>query len=985
MFLKKIIAQGFKSFADKIEIDIDKGITGIVGPNGSGKSNVVDAVRWVLGEQSVKSLRGDANMTDVIFSGSKSRHEASFAMVTLIFDNQDHYLPIEFSEVAIKRKVHKDGTNEFYINGEKCRLKDISDLFIDSGVAKESFNIISQGKIDDILSNKPLDRRTIFEEAAGVLKYKKRKEEAIRKLERTHINMNRVNDIISELNVSLEPLKKQSEEAKKYISAKEELEKVEVALIVYDITKFNDEYQLSKDKIEILEKEVIRISTSNTHNETKILEYKAIINKLDDDINAEQNKLIKLTSNVEKLNTERQMILERQKYQANDLKIHNNIVNLKEEELKLTNEISLVNQELTNKNDEFEEINVNINNKNNDINNLKARKKELNDNLNTELRLKNNLSYQIELLQNSIETNNNLPYPVKSILNNPKLRGIHNTVGKLIDTEETFKTALNTILSGSYHFIVVDNENSAKEAINYLKTNKMGRATFYPLNIIKPKEIETSIYEQLKNINGFVDIASNLVTFDDKYRTIFLNLLGNVIVVKNIDSANEISRLINYRYRIVTLDGELFHVGGSLTGGASKNSKQDINEKWELDRLTQKIEKSKQSIKNIEEEINALDKEMENITNKLYEISALKINLSEYINNKKHKLIELNENLNLIKQELETLSNIEKNTLSDAEEKIMSKYYDCVKEKEELSNIINGLILKKKTVNDELIEYEDALKKENSVVSKKQNELKELEIKVNRYDVKLDTLLNTLTEEYNMTYEKAKESYYLDINIDEARKQVTELKNVIKNLGTVNLGAPDEFERINTKYQFLTKQKEDLFNAENTLLEIIKEMDSVMKEQFLKTFKAIQSEFKIVFKELFKGGRADLKLTDPDNILETGIEIIAEPPGKKLTSINLLSGGEKTFTAISLLFAILRTRPVPFSILDEVEAALDEVNVASFGNYLSKFKEQTQFIVITHKKKTMEFVDNLYGITMQESGVSKLVSVRLVDIDKYAK
>jgi len=605
--------------------------------------------------------------------------------------------------------------------------------------------------------------------------------------------------------------------------------------------------------------------------------------------------------------------------------------------------------------------------------------------LNTELRLKNNLSYQIELLQNSIETNNNLPYPVKSILNNPKLRGIHNTVGKLIDTEETFKTALNTILSGSYHFIVVDNENSAKEAINYLKTNKMGRATFYPLNIIKPKEIETSIYEQLKNINGFVDIASNLVTFDDKYRTIFLNLLGNVIVVKNIDSANEISRLINYRYRIVTLDGELFHVGGSLTGGASKNSKQDINEKWELDRLTQKIEKSKQSIKNIEEEINALDKEMENITNKLYEISALKINLSEYINNKKHKLIELNENLNLIKQELETLSNIEKNTLSDAEEKIMSKYYDCVKEKEELSNIINGLILKKKTVNDELIEYEDALKKENSVVSKKQNELKELEIKVNRYDVKLDTLLNTLTEEYNMTYEKAKESYYLDINIDEARKQVTELKNVIKNLGTVNLGAPDEFERINTKYQFLTKQKEDLFNAENTLLEIIKEMDSVMKEQFLKTFKAIQSEFKIVFKELFKGGRADLKLTDPDNILETGIEIIAEPPGKKLTSINLLSGGEKTFTAISLLFAILRTRPVPFSILDEVEAALDEVNVASFGNYLSKFKEQTQFIVITHKKKTMEFVDNLYGITMQESGVSKLVSVRLVDIDKYAK
>ena len=493
MYLKEIKAQGFKSFADKVDFELTSGITGIVGPNGSGKSNVVDAIKWVLGEQSVKSLRGEGNMTDVIFSGSKSRKPLNVASVTLIFDNTDHYLSLNFDEVAVKRRVYKDGTNEYFINGEQCRLKDISDLFLDSGIGRESFNIISQGKIDEIISTKPSDRRVIFEEAAGVLKYKKRKEEALRKLERTHDNMNRVDDIISELERQVEPLKEQRDKAILYNETNEELEKTEIALISNDIKNINYKYQDSKAKIEAINNEIINLSSNNSSNEAKIEIYKNKLNEKNEKIKKYQAELLNLTALVEKINGEKSIILERKKYEVDDSKLYNNILNLKEESLKLENEINNLENELKFLNKEVDDTNDHIKEYDKKISEVKNKKDSLNKNLTDKIRFKNTLENKIFSLKESIENNSLLPQSVKSILNNPKLNGIHNVVGNLFEVEEAYSTCISTSLGSSISNIVVENELCAKEAINYLKSNNLGRATFFPLNIIKPRYVDLDV------------------------------------------------------------------------------------------------------------------------------------------------------------------------------------------------------------------------------------------------------------------------------------------------------------------------------------------------------------------------------------------------------------------------------------------------------------------------------------------------------------
>jgi chromosome segregation protein len=980
MYLKEIKAHGFKSFADRISIELNNGITGIVGPNGSGKSNVVDAVRWVLGEQSVKSLRGEGNMTDVIFSGSKSRNSLNVASVTLIFDNSDRYLPLEFNEVAIKRRVYKDGTNEYFLNGDKCRLKDITDILLDSGIAKESFNIISQGKIEEILSNKPSDRRVIFEEAAGVLKYKKRKEEALRKLDKTHDNMNRVNDIISELEVQVEPLKEQKEKALEYLKVKNELEDIEIALITNDITNINYKYQQNKKRIDELNEEIVTIATTNNTNEVKIEDFKAKINQLDEKISSNQKMLLTLTSKVEQINSQKQIILERKKYEVEDSKLHDNLVILKEKELKLKNDINNIKNDIINKQKELEEVSNDYNNENNNIAKTKETKNNLLSDLSNQLRLETGLQNKIDRLKDSIESNSLLPTSVKNVLNNPKLRGIYNVIGNLIEVEEKYSTAISTSLGAASSYIVTDNEITAKEAINYLKSSNAGRATFFPLNIIKPKGIELDVVDLLHNIDGYIDIASNLVEYDKKYIGIIKNQLGNVIVARDIDSANNISKKINHRYKIVTLDGELLHVGGSITGGNNNRNRNIISEKYELENTLKDLTNLIDVIKNIEDMINNNDYLLKSQEDKLYVINKNKINISEYINSKNKELEDLTNNLNNTINEINGTSNIITNSLSKEEEQVLNDYYAALKERDEVSNSLKILTDRRISLIENLEEFEHFIKKENSLFNSKNKELKDLEIEVNRMDVKLDNLLNVLNETYSITYEKAINNYKLEIEESIARTKVNSLKRVLKDIGVVNLGAPEEYDRISVRYEFLIKQRDDLLTAENTLLEIIKEMDQVMEQEFLTTFKIIEQNFEATFKELFKGGKAELRLTDPNNVLETGIEIIASPPGKKLTSISLLSGGEKTFTAISLLFAILKSRPVPYCILDEVEAALDEVNVDSFGQYLIRLKEKTQFILITHKKKTMEYVDNLYGITMQESGVSKLVSVKLEEI-----
>lgn len=979
MYLKKIVAQGFKSFADKTTIELNNGIIGIVGPNGSGKSNVVDAVRWVLGEQSVKSLRGDGNMTDVIFSGSKSRNPSNVASVTLIFDNSDSYLSLPYTEVSIKRRVYKDGTNEYYLNNEKCRLKDVVNILLDSGIAKESFNIISQGKIEEIIASKPNERRVVFEEAAGVLKYKRRKEESLRKLEKTHSNMQRVNDIISELEIQVEPLKEQKEKAIEYGMLKDELSNIEIALVANDITNINYKYQDKKEIVEKLNNELIELSNKNRGNDVTIEQNRVEITKLENKIKEKQNELLNVTAEVEKINGQKQIILERKKYQVDDIKLHNNILELKENLLKIDTEINSVNNEIKLFNEELSQCNSKLMEEENILKQIKEQKNNIQILLTNKLKENNYNQNKIETLKQNIENNGTLPYSVRNILSNPKLKGIHNVIGNLIDTNDKYKKAISVSLGSASSTIVADNENSIKEAINYLKNNNIGRATFFPLNIIKSRTIDSET-KLLIDGEKVISTADKLIKYDLKYKNIIENQFGNVIVCNNLDSANELSKKINHKYKIVTLDGELLHVGGAITGGNDSRQNNIISIKYEYEQAIKNEEKLENEIKDFEVEINNIDEKIKISEEKIYLINKEKINIESKISDKKNKNSDLLLKKDSVNLEIKGTNNLLNNSLDKEEEEILNSYYDTLNKKSDIENELNILNNKKEDLNDQVQQYEHLLKRENSIYNQKSNELKEAEIEVNRMDVKLDNLLNLLNETYNMTYEKATSLYKLELDSESARSKVGTLKKKLKDLGEVNLAAPSEYEKVSTRYEFLISQREDLVKAENTLLEIIKEMDSVMKNEFINTFNIINKNFTETFKELFKGGTAELKLTDESDLLETGIEIVASPPGKKLTSISLLSGGEKTFTAISLLFAILKSRPVPFCILDEVEAALDEVNVDSFGQYINGLKNKTQFILITHKKKTMEYVDLLYGITMQESGVSKLVSVKLEEI-----
>ena len=980
MLLKQIKINGFKSFADKINIELENGITGIVGPNGSGKSNIVDAVRWVLGEQSVKSLRGDSSMSDVIFSGSKSRNPSNHASVTLVFDNTDHTLKLDYTEVSIKRTIYRSGENDYYINNEKVRLKDIIELLLDSGSAKESFSIISQGDIASILSSKAEDRRVIFESAAGVLKYKKRKEEAQKKLEKTHDNIDRINDIINELEVQVTPLKEQSEKATIYLDTKKELENIEISLIVSDLDNLNIESKDSKNKIEILNKDILKLSTTNSSFDVDLSKKKIKLNEITDNLFKNQDELVNIIKDLERLNGEKNLISERKKYEGEHSKLHNNILSLKEDELKYSNQIELLNNDINNISNEID-INKNeLKDLENDYNKLNSNRNKYLEDLNYSSKKITNNEYRINILESSIENNDKYSYAVKSVLSNPRLSGICDALGNVIETEDKYMNAIDTSLGYSTSFVITEKTIDAENAINYLKNNNLGRVTFFPIDVIEAKGIDNNTLNIIKDNKGFIDIASSLVKYDLKYKNIILNQLGNIIIVDNIKTANTISKMINHKYRIVTLDGEIIHVGGSLTGGVNKKSNSIILDKMELDKLLNENNNLKKEIEvyninlnNINDSINKLNIKLDNIKRKI-------IYNTEILNIKNNELKDIKDKLEVVKNNINGTNNILDNTLSKDEEDIINKYYSKLKEKEEKEKNISKLNLSKEELDDEINSLEHEYKSSNAEYNKKLNELKDLEVKVGKIDVKLDNLLNSLTEDYNITYEKAKRDYVLIMSINDARKKVSELKRIINDLGMVNLGSIEEYERVRTRYEFLNEQKNDLFKAENTLLEIISEMDNVMTKEFNSTFKSIQIEFKNVFKEMFSGGDAELKLTNPDDVLNTGIDIVALPPGKKLTSISLLSGGEKALTAISLLFAILRVKPVPFCILDEVEAPLDEANVDVFGKYVKKMEKATQFIIITHKKKTMEYAKNLYGITMQESGVSKLVSVRLEEL-----
>lgn len=979
MYLKSIRVNGFKSFAEKLELDIDKGITGIVGPNGSGKSNVLDAVRWVLGEQSVKALRGTNSMTDVIFAGSKSRNAQTRASVSLVFDNSDHYLHSEFAEIEIKRIVYKTGENEYYINNSKVRLKDITDLFMDSGAGKESFNIISQGAVADIINSKPEERRVIFEEAAGVLKYKKRKEESFRKLDRTNENLARVNLLIDELLTTLTPLKEQSEKALKFIDYKEELENIEIALIASDIEKINTEYLGVKDHVEELNKEIEKLNLTTNIDNSKVEELKAKSIKLDEEIEEKNNLVSELSAKIEKLNSQKQITMERQKYEVDGKKLEENILGLKETVLKLQNSVEITKTEIESLKRDLEVKQL----KSMELIKYNEEKKTKRNNISKEINDTNkeimSITNKIDILTENIENDTKLPYSVKNIINNIRLKGIHGVLSRLIEVPEKYVTAIETSLGANGNVIVVDDEIAAKEAINYLKENKLGRATFFPISIIKARNILYEDLNTIKEIDGYIGTADTLVKYDDKYKDIVLNQLGNVIVVENIDTLNKIGKLLKYKYKIVSLEGEIQYAGGSITGGHSKNSNGLINQKYELERLKKDLTDKKKHLTTLESNMNAVYKEIEKASSDLESNQKEVILLTEQVNYKRDYLNELNKDYESKNNELIGAENKSENTLDKELEHIIDEYYKVTSEKDQETKKLESLRKQKSELSEEIAVLEKVYREKNSEITSRQNELKQAEIELGKMDVKLDNLLLILNENYSLTYEKAHQDYSLDIEEQTARITVNNLKTKIKALGEVNTGSIAEYERLNERYTFLSSQRDDLEQSVSSLLNVIEEMDELMKTKFVETFEEIRTEFKEVFKKLFKGGEGVLELTNPDDILNTGIEISALPPGKKLNSIALLSGGEKTLTAIALLFAILNVKPVPFVILDEVEAALDEANVDAFGNYLLSRKERSQFIIITHKKRTMEYADILYGITMQESGVSKLVSVKLED------
>lgn len=979
MYLKEIVTTGFKSFADKLDIKLDDKITCIVGPNGSGKSNVVDAVRWVLGEQSVKSLRGEGSMSDVIFSGSKSRNPLNVASVELVFDNTDHYINVPYTEISIKRKVYRTGENEYYLNGEKCRLKDVTNLLLDTGMGKESFNIISQGEVEKILSNSPSDRRVIFEEAAGILKYKRRKEEALRKLDRTHNNLDRVNDIITELELQVGPLKEQSEKATEYLENKKGLDNYEVALLAYDIENYNQQLEQAKQKKEKIDKEIVTLSNESSSADISALEDNTKLEKLEQEKTSLNNNLLKVTEEVEKINGEKNLLKERSKTNKEEEVLKETIRTTLEKKGQIeksisliTEEINSINQDKKSKEEKYAELEKQISTAKNKRNYLMSNYSKMDQDLIS-------LGHKISSLRMELEQSSDLPNSVRSVLKDTFLQGIHNTIGNIITIEDTYLKALNVAISSNKNFVITSDEESAKKAINYLKDNHLGRATFFPLTVIKPRFVDSETLNQIRNNSDFIAVLSDLLTYNKKYQNIIENQFGTTIISKDLDSANRLSKLIRNRYKIITLDGNVINVGGSMTGGSLNKTKSVITTKQELKYQEEKEHTLKNEIVSLKNELS----EINNVISKLEEENYLKekekISISELLNSKNIDLSRVKQEYESVKKEWENLEAISNNSVSEKEQELIKLFHEKSSLKEQLQLKLKNITKEIDELKVKIEETQATYKLKNSTLRNLEKSSRELEISINRLDVKIDNMLNILSEDYELTFERAKNDYSLDIEPEEARVKVNTYRNNIKRIGMVNLGAIEEYERVNTRYSFLTNQREDLYKAESTLLEIMNEMDEVMEEEFKNTFMAIQIEFQKVFKELFNGGQASLKLTDPSNMLTTGVEIVASPPGKKLTTISLLSGGEKTLTAISLLFAILNVRSVPFCLFDEVEAALDEANVAGFGTYLNHYRDKTQFLIITHKKKTMEYANTLYGITMQESGVSKLVSVKLED------
>ena len=1181
MYLKSLQLQGFKSFADKTTLQFMPGITAVIGPNGSGKSNISDAIRWVLGEQSMKSLRGSKS-EDVIFAGTENRKSLGYAEASITIDNSDGKLPIEYEEVIVTRRIYRNGESGYYINKTPCRLKDVLELFMDTGIGKDGYSIIGQGKIDEILSNKSEDRRHIFEEAAGIVKYRIRKAESEKKLEQTKLNLLRINDILSEIESNIEPLKIQSEKAKKFLDLREELKSIEIGLFLHNIETYKEKLaEIVKDNA-IFENQKIDEETKlqqmqNAKNQLKQeldnlieqteqmqnigLESSKKQEKLNSDINIANERIANNKENysryekeIEELNIKiKELQDEKTQKQEKKTNLYSNKEKFQQELEKKEQELQDLTSKLTKKETEIEEkkltvekntdkkyqITTEINTQEVNYENLEKREKTVKEEISTTIsELDSNRLAKEQIAKNfyEIETKKSelikqleenkqkqqetttkikqyeneiskLAYEnrikdsrckflietekekegynksVKSLLlacdkNENLKKGVNGVLADLLTVSKEYETAIEMCLGASLQNIVTDTENDAKKLIEYLRENNLGRASFLPVSAVKGKKIDRLI---TNGISGVIGIAADLVKYNKKHEQIVLNLLGRTVIVDNMDTAIQLAKQNNYSYKIVTLKGDVINPSGGITGGSiAQKTVNILGRKREIELLTKEIKEinskieeltkekeqftsetedvleilssqeknlqdieieyatSKEKLTNIEEniskleikldrlkeedvkidiqkdetiklkqekqlEIEKLDKEIQELNTIInnfaelnkgnqkyiddlnFDITNLKISVSSF-DESESSLDEIIERINLdIKNSNESIENKKQQREKIIEDnKLLEE--SIVKIKEEIENIKQEVLnsgekieqLKQNRVdkNKELEKTEQEIEDQFKIIDQLKQQSSKIELRKSKIELELEQVTNKMWEEYEITPNNATE-YKKPENVAQVQKKVNSLRNEIKGLGSINIDSIEEYKQTKERYDFLCEQRLDLENTSAKLKKVITDMTVIMKEQFETQFKIINKNFSEVFTELFGGGKAELILTDKENILECGIEIQVQPPGKKLQNMMLLSGGEKAFTAIALLFAILKINPAPFCVLDEIEAALDDVNVYRFAEYLKKFTSKIQFLVITHRKGTMEAADTVYGITMEENGISKLLSMKL--------
>ncbi|MBS5370691.1 MAG: chromosome segregation protein SMC [Coprobacillus cateniformis] len=973
MYLKKIELHGFKSFADKSVIEFQPGITGIVGPNGCGKSNISDAVRWVLGEQSVKSLRG-SNMSDVIFNGSEDRKAQSVAEVTLVFDNEDRFMNFDYNEVEITRRLYRQNNEaEYLINREPCRLKDIIDLIMDTGLGRDSLSIISQGNISSFADSKPEERRGMFEEAAGVAKYKKRKLESIRKLERTKDNLDRVEDICLELEKQIAPLRRQKEKAEVYLELKDQLQSIEVSVLVKEIENLSASLKELNDSLDSLDKEKVTIEGQILLNEQQNETLKKKMYDLDQEVNGLQGQLLTAMNNVNELETQKVEIDTNRKHILENTDKEDLQARIAQMRAILQDAVNEYNDRVNRyKETKEEKLDLEAAQEKNRSEMMALRQNI--ENLN--LQLHNNRNRR-EQLVDIVENKSGYSYGVRSIMKaKDSLSGIIGVLGDLLESDAQYETALTTALAGAVQFIVTKTDQDAREAIHFLKENKSGRATFLPVEVMKPRSLRDDHLMVCQNFDGYLGVMSDFVRYPQEIESVVLNQLGNIILVDTLKHASALSRATFARYKVVTMDGEVVNIGGSLTGGTNKSQSSNFASKRELEMIKETIVSQEKEINHKKAKLNELDNLAREISHHLLQKQMSFAKLEVVVTNKKSELqVAKSEYESLTHRSVE-LSEIESgaqdnqliNELNVAK-KLRDRLTESIQAKRELRmSFVNE--------NDKL---EETLRASRAHLREIQSEMTQKQVNKAKQETELSNYLLRLNDEYKMTYEFAKEEYTQEINMGEAKENVRLLRHKIDSLGNVNLQAIEDYQEVSTRYETLNSQRLDLINAQDSILKAIDEMDEIMISRFGETFEKINKEFNIVFRNLFGGGKAELRYSDPDNILETGIDIDVQPPGKAVQNITLFSGGEKALIAISCLFAILRVRPVPMCILDEVEAALDVANVERFAKYLREFSTQTQFIVVTHREGTMEECDLLYGATMQQKGVTKLVSVKLKD------